>query len=101
MRSLKIKHNKQHKRISYKQKGGFLEKIGISLTEQISNNPTLINMSNFSLTTMKDSLLAKVNDYSNSIFAGTKAKVQGYLCNNGGSKRRHTRSKRKRRIFSR
>jgi len=96
MRSLK---RKQHKRMSYKQKGGFLEKIGISLQEQISNNPTIISMNNLSLTNMKDSVLAKVNDFNNNIIYGAKAKLQSYICNSGGSKRK-TRSKRKRRTFS-
>ena len=106
MRSQKRKKRKR-KNKSYKQHGGnFLEKYTIGIKDQIYNNPTFQNITNFFSQSnvpeisIQERVMGalnvvkyKVNEYKDMVFNTTKQKIQSKICNSGGSKRSYKRKR--------
>jgi hypothetical protein len=105
MRSKKMKHKNRQR---YHLVGGnFIDNMSSKITDSFNNNYLVKGASNYfsqtnnsmSLDSLKQSLTSTLDNLKYNVVTRTKQKIQGYICDSGGSKRRKRYLTRKKRTL--
>ena len=94
MRSKKMKHKKH--RHYHLVGGNFIDNMSGKITDTYNNNSFVKGVNGYfsqtnnsmSLDSLKQSLTSTLENLKYNVVTRTKQRIQGFICNNGGSKRR-------------
>lgn len=94
MRSKKMKHKKH--RHYHLVGGNFIDNMSSKITDTYNNNSLVKGVNGYfsqtnnsmSLDSLKQSLTSTLENLKYNLVTRTKQRIQGFICNNGGSRRR-------------
>lgn len=101
MHSKKMRHIKRQK---YRHVGGnFVDNMSSKISDSFNNNSLVKGVNGYfsqtnnsmSLDSLKQSLTSILDNLKYNVVTRTKQRIQGFICNNGGSRRRKKYSTRK------
>jgi putative NIF3 family GTP cyclohydrolase 1 type 2 len=105
MRSKKMKHKKRQR---YHLVGGnFIDNMSTKISDTFNNNSLVKGVNGYfsqtnnsmSLDSLKQSLTSTLENLKYNVVTRTKQRIQGIICNSGGSKRRKKHLTRKKQIL--